>query len=190
MSLLFNTLSRLAQTVKRLPTMREARVRSLGWEDPLEKEMATHSSTHAWKIPRRILVDYSPWSCKESDTTERLHFHFHFLPRRNCLLISWLLLPSTVILEPKKRKFFTTSIFPLSICHEVMGPDAMILVLSWLFHSPPSSSSRGSLDPLCFRPLEWYHLHIWGCWYFSHLCWFQLVTHPAWHFSCYAQHID
>ena len=160
MSLLFNTLSRLAQKVKRLPTMREAGVRSLGWEDPLEKEMATHSSTHAWKIPRRILVDYSPWSCKESDTTERLHFHFHFLPRRNCLLISWLLLPSTVILEPKKRKFFTTSIFPLSICHEVMGPDAMILVLSWLFHSPPSSSSRGSLDPLCFRPLEWYHLHI------------------------------
>ena len=37
--------------VKRLPTMRETRVRSLGREDPLEKEMATHSSTLAWKIP-------------------------------------------------------------------------------------------------------------------------------------------
>ena len=37
--------------VKRLPTMRETQVRSLGWEDPLEKEMATHSSTLAWKIP-------------------------------------------------------------------------------------------------------------------------------------------
>ena len=37
--------------VKHLPTMRETRVRSLGWEDPLEKEMATHSSTLAWKIP-------------------------------------------------------------------------------------------------------------------------------------------
>jgi len=37
--------------VKRLPTMREAQVRSLGQEDPLEKEMATHSSTLAWKIP-------------------------------------------------------------------------------------------------------------------------------------------
>ena len=41
----------MAQTVKRLPAMRETRVRSLGQEDPLEKEMATHSSTLAWKIP-------------------------------------------------------------------------------------------------------------------------------------------
>ena len=37
--------------VKRLPTMRETQVRSQGWDDPLEKEMATHSSTLAWKIP-------------------------------------------------------------------------------------------------------------------------------------------
>ena len=42
--------SLVAQTVKCLPTMWETRVRSLGWEDPLEKEMATHSSTLAWKI--------------------------------------------------------------------------------------------------------------------------------------------
>jgi len=41
----------VAQTVKRLPTMRETWVQSLGWEDTLEKEMATHSSTLAWKIP-------------------------------------------------------------------------------------------------------------------------------------------
>ena len=41
----------VAQTVKRLSTMRETRVRSLGREDPLEKEMAIHSSTIAWKIP-------------------------------------------------------------------------------------------------------------------------------------------
>ena len=41
----------MAQTVKRLSTMRETRVRSLGREDPLEKEMAIHSSTIAWKIP-------------------------------------------------------------------------------------------------------------------------------------------
>ena len=40
-----------AQTVKRLSTMRETQVRALGWEDPLEKKMATHSSTIAWKIP-------------------------------------------------------------------------------------------------------------------------------------------
>ena len=43
--------SLVAQMVKRLPTMWETWVRSLGWEDPLEKEMATHSSILAWKIP-------------------------------------------------------------------------------------------------------------------------------------------
>ena len=41
----------MAQMVKRLPTLQEARVRALGREDPLEKEMATHSSALAWKIP-------------------------------------------------------------------------------------------------------------------------------------------
>ena len=43
--------SLVAQTLKRLPAMQEAQVRFLGWEDPLEKEMAIHSSTLAWKIP-------------------------------------------------------------------------------------------------------------------------------------------
>ena len=43
--------SLVSQRVKRLPTMQETRLRSLGQEDPLEKEMATHSSTLAWKIP-------------------------------------------------------------------------------------------------------------------------------------------
>ena len=43
--------SLVAQTVKRLPTMLETRVQSLGWEDVLEKEMATHSSMLAWIIP-------------------------------------------------------------------------------------------------------------------------------------------
>ena len=44
-------ISLVAQLVKCLSTMWETQVRSLGWEDPLEKEMATHSSTLAWKIP-------------------------------------------------------------------------------------------------------------------------------------------
>ena len=48
-----------------------------------------------------------------------------FLPRRKRLLISWLQSPSTVILEPPKIKSATVS---PSVCHEVMGPDAMILV--------------------------------------------------------------
>ena len=43
--------SLVAQSVKNLPAMQETWVRFTGWEDPLEKEMATHSSTLAWKIP-------------------------------------------------------------------------------------------------------------------------------------------
>ena len=52
-----------------------------------------------------------------------------FLPRSKCLLISWLQSLFAVILEPKKIKFATVSTFCPSICHEVMGLDAMILVL-------------------------------------------------------------
>ena len=55
-------------------------------------------------------------------------FVIAFFPRRKCLLISWLQSPSTVVLEPKKRKSVTVSTFPPSICYEVMGLDAMILV--------------------------------------------------------------
>ena len=51
-----------------------------------------------------------------------------FLPRSKHLLISWLQSPSAVILESEKIKSFTVSIVSPSICHEVMGPDAMILV--------------------------------------------------------------
>ena len=73
-----------------------------------------------------------------------------FLPRNKRLLISWLQSLSAVILEPKKTKFDTVSIFSLLIYHEVMEPDAMIflfwmLSFSQLFHSPLSLSSRGSL---------------------------------------------
>ena len=57
--------------------MRETRVRSLGREDPLEKEMAIHSSILAGEsYGRRSLVGYSPRGRKESDTTERLHLTF------------------------------------------------------------------------------------------------------------------
>ena len=67
----------MAQTVKCLSTMRETWVPSLGGEDPLEKEMAIHSSSIAWKIPwteepGRL---HSPWGRKELDTTERLHLY-------------------------------------------------------------------------------------------------------------------
>ena len=56
--------SLVAQLVKNLPAMPVTWVQSLGWEDPLEKAKATHSSILAWRIP------YSSWGHKESDTTE------------------------------------------------------------------------------------------------------------------------
>ena len=60
---------------KNLSAMQETRVQSLAWKDPLEKEMARHSSILAWRIPwMRSLAGYSPWECKESDTTEQLTY--------------------------------------------------------------------------------------------------------------------
>ena len=60
--------SLVAQLVKNPPAVQEIWVRSLGWEDPLEKGTATHSSILAWRIP----WTYSPWGRKESGTTEQL----------------------------------------------------------------------------------------------------------------------
>ena len=79
--------SLVAQRLKRLPAMWETWVQSLGRKDPLEKEMATHSvflpgESHG----RRSLVGYSPRSYKELDTTEWLHFHFHFIW---CCILAW-----------------------------------------------------------------------------------------------------
>ena len=64
--------SLVAQTVKRLSTMQETWVRSLGWEDCLKKEMATHSSTLASKIPwtEELGAGYYPWGPKESGRME------------------------------------------------------------------------------------------------------------------------
>ena len=64
-----------------------------------------------------------------------------FLPRSKCLLISWLQSPSSVILEPPKIKSLTVSIVSPSIYHEVMGPDALILVFSMLSFKPTFSPS-------------------------------------------------
>ena len=62
----------MAQMVKNLPARQETLVRYLGWDDLLEKGMATHSSTVARRILRIFLVGYSPWGCKESDTERML----------------------------------------------------------------------------------------------------------------------
>ena len=73
----------MARSVKHLSVMRETQLGSLGWEDPLEKEMAAHSSILAWKIPwieepgRGATVHV----VMKSPTTERLHFHFYALEK-------------------------------------------------------------------------------------------------------------
>ena len=112
-----------------------------------------------------------------------------FLPRSKCLLISWLQSSSALILKPKKIKI--CHCFPLFLfylpwsdgtrCHDLCFFECW--VLSQLVHSPLSLSSRGSLVPLFFLPLELYHLHIWSYWYFSWQSWFQLLIHPAQHFT-------
>ena len=102
-------------------------------------------------------------------------------------------------LEPKKVKSVTASTFSPSIHHEVMRPDAMIFIFLTFssnqlfkpaFHSPLSLSPRGSLVPLHFLLLEWYHLHIWCCRYFSQHSWLQLVLHPDQHFTWCTLHIS
>ena len=164
--------------------MRENWVQSLDWEDPLEKEMATHASILAWKIPwteepgrlqsmgsQRVRHDWTtslsfflscigegngnPFQCSCLENTrnggawwatiyrvaqsrtwlKRLsssRLVITCLPRCKCLLISWLQSPSAVILEPRKMKFVTVSTVSPSICHEVIGPNAMILVFLML----------------------------------------------------------
>ena len=68
-----------AQLVKNLPAMRETWVRSLGWEDPLEKGKAIHSSILAWRI-------YSPWSHKESNVLPTASYILQKGKQENCLI--------------------------------------------------------------------------------------------------------
>ena len=73
--------------------MWETWVRSLGWEDPLEKEMATHFSILAWRIPwTEELGGLQSTGHKGSDTTERLHFHFQaFLEGKRNKDVGWMI---------------------------------------------------------------------------------------------------
>ena len=80
----------MAQTVKNPPAIQDTQVRSLLQEDPLEKEMATHSSILTWRIPWTEDPG-GPWGRKESDTTERLHFYFHFKPLKRPVTLGKLL---------------------------------------------------------------------------------------------------
>ena len=87
-----------------------------------------------------------------------------FFPRSKHLLISWLQSLSSVILEPKKIKSVPVYIYPHLFAMKFWNKMLWFSffecwILSQLFHSPLSLSSRGSLVPLHFPSLEWYHLH-------------------------------
>ena len=85
----------MAQMVKRLPTLWETRIESLGQEDPLERKMATPVLLSGKSHGQRNPVGYSPWGRKESDTTESLHF--------------------TSLTRMKKKMPFTTTLVGLEI---------------------------------------------------------------------------
>ena len=126
------------------------------------KRLLQHHSSKALILQRNLL--YGPtfisvhgyWENHRFDCTDLCskvmflllyilsRFVIAFLSRNKRLFISWLQSPSTVILEPKKIKSVTVSTFPPSICHEVMRPDAMILVF-WMFSFKPAFYS--SLSP-------------------------------------------
>ena len=117
-----------------------------------------------------------------------------FLPRSKCLLISWLQSPPAVILEPRKIKSATVSTVSPSVCHDVIGQDAMILVFWMLSFTPTFSLSVFTFIKRLFSSsslfaIGWCHLHIWGYWYFSQQSWFQLVLPPAKRFSWCTLHI-
>ena len=100
-----------------------------------------------------------------------------FLPRSKHLLISWLQSPSAVILEPPKIKYDTVS---PSISHEVMGPDALILVFWMLSFKPTFSlSSFTFIKKLFSSSLS--ATRVMSSAYFSWQSWFQLLLQPAWH---------
>ena len=72
-----------------------------------------------------------------------------FLPRRKCLLILCQQSPIAVILEPPQIKYLTVSTVSPSICHEVMGPDAMIFISQMLSFKPALMYSFPDLEPVC-----------------------------------------
>ena len=90
--------------------------------------------------------------------------------------------------SPRKKKSVTVSIVSLTVCHGVMGPDAVILVF-WMSSFKPtfSLSSFTFIKRLFSSSLlsayGWCHLCIWGYWYLSQQSWFLLVLHPAQHFA-------
>ena len=118
-----------------------------------------------------------------------------FLPRSKCLLISWLQSPSAVTLEPKKIKSDTVSTVSPSISHEVMEPDAMIFVF-WMLSFKPTFSPSFTFIKRLFSCSSLSAIRVVSSAYLRLLMLllaifdFQLVLHPAQHFSWCTLHIS
>ena len=107
--------SLVSQMVKNLPAMREAWVRSLVWEDPLEEEMATHSSILAWRIPWTEEPGGLQSMGSQSDTTQR---------------------PSTSTHRSKKFCLQNVNL----VCKSLADPLNQIMQTSWVFNTRPHQS--------------------------------------------------
>ena len=120
-------------------------------------------------------------------------FVIAFLPRSKHLLISWLQLPSAVILEPRKIKSLTVSIVSPSICHKVMGSDVMSLVFWMLSFKPTFSLSSFSFIKVLFSSSSLSAIRVVssaGYWYFSWQSWFLLVLPLAQRVSWCTLHVS
>ena len=155
--------SLVAQRLKCLPAMWETWIQSLGWEDPLEKERATHSSILAWRIPRMV----EPGGLKSMRSQRQIWqsdftFTFTLMGSDAMILVFWILIFKTT---------FSLSSFTF-------------LKSSFIFSSP------SSLALPRFLPWGWCHLYMWIYWYLSQQSWFQLVFIPVQHFSWCTLHIS
>jgi len=106
-------------------------------------------------------------------------FVIAFLPRSKHLLISWLQSPSAVILEPPKIKPVTVSIVSPSICHEVMGPNAMILVFWMLSFKPTFSLSYFTFIKRLFNSSSLSAIRVVSSVYLRLLIFLQTILIPA-----------
>ena len=192
--------SLVAQTVKHLPTMQEAWVQSLGWEDPLEKEMATHSSTLAWKIswteePGRLQSTGSQRVGHDWVTSLFItRLVIAFLPRSKRLNFITAVSVYSDFGAQENKICHCFHFFP-SICQEVMVPDAMIfvfLMLSFKLAFSPSSFtfikhlfSSSSLSAIRVVSSAYLKLLI-----FLLAILIPLELHPTRHFTWYPLHIS
>ena len=143
----------MAQTVKCLSTMRETQIRSLGWEDPLEKEMASHSRTIAWKIPWTEEpggLQVHGASESRRDTAERAEQQQRQKPLSGALSCKWAERPEAIFHKGVQSESEVTQSCP-TLCNpmDCSLPGSSVrgifqaIVLEWL----AISFSRGSSQP-------------------------------------------